>query len=84
MSEKSKNILLGVLVVGLVSMTVAYAALTQTLNINGSAKVQNVNSSWRVRFKALTSGDPITTTQYATVADGAALSFTEPEYGHSQ
>ena len=58
-------------------MTVAYAALTQTLNINGSAKVQNVTSSLRVRFKALTSGNPITTSGYATVPNNAALSFTD-------
>lgn len=77
MTEKTKNVLLGVLIVGLVSMTVAYAALTQTLNINGSATVQNLSSSWRVRFKALTSGTAITPEQYATLADGAALSFTE-------
>ena len=49
MSEKTKNILLGVLIVGLVSMTVAYAALSQTLNINGSAKVQG-STSWNVHF----------------------------------
>ena len=39
MSEKSKNILLGVLIVGLVSMTVAYAALSTTLTISGTASI---------------------------------------------
>ena len=82
MNEKTKNVLLGVLVVGLVSMTVAYAALTQTLNINGSATVQNIASSWKVRFRALDTAkdgstyQPITTTGYATMAQDAALSFT--------
>lgn len=50
MSEKTKNVLLGVLIVGLVSMTVAYAALSQTLTINGSAKVQQASTSWNVHF----------------------------------
>ena len=48
MSEKSKNILLGVLIVGLVSMTVAYAALSTTLTINGTAKVEE--TKWDIHF----------------------------------
>lgn len=71
MNEKTKNVLLGVLIVGLVSMTVAYAALTQTLNINGSATVQNINSSWRVRFNTVNSGSEIAKEQYALVQDNA-------------
>jgi len=48
MSEKSKNILLGVLIVGLVSMTVAYAALSTNLAINGTANV--AATSWDIHF----------------------------------
>lgn len=48
MSEKSKNILLGVLIVGLVSMTVAYAALSTTLTISGTASVDE--TEWNVHF----------------------------------
>ena len=48
MSEKSKNILLGVLIVGLVSMTVAYAALSTTLTINGTANVDATR--WDIHF----------------------------------
>lgn len=66
MTEKTKNVLLGVLIVGLVSMTVAYAALTQTLNINGSATVQNLSKSWRVRFNTADSNE-IAKEQYALV-----------------
>ena len=66
MTEKTKNVLLGVLIVGLVSMTVAYAALTQTLNINGSATVQNLSQSWRVRFNTADSNE-IAKEQYALV-----------------
>ena len=49
MSEKSKNILLGVLIVGLVSMTVAYAALSTSLNISGTANV--ASATWDIRFE---------------------------------
>ena len=82
MNEKTKNVLLSVLVVGLVSMTVAYAALSQTLNINGSATVKNVTSSWKVRFQPLvtnnlacpsgttgTAGSSICTNGYASAAE---------------
>ena len=48
MSEKSKNILLGVLIVGLVSMTVAYAALSTNLAINGTATV--AATTWDIHF----------------------------------
>ena len=64
MTDKTKNILLGLLIVGLVSMTVAYASLTQTLQINSSAKV--ASGMWSVHFKAITSGNPVTTSGYAT------------------
>ena len=49
MSDKSKNILLGVLIVGLVSMTVAYAALSTSLNISGTATV--AATTWNVRIE---------------------------------
>ena len=55
MSEKSKNILLGVLIVGLVSMTVAYAALSTTLTINGSVSVPN--TTWDIHFANWTKAD---------------------------
>ena len=48
MSEKSKNILLGVLIVGLVAMTVAYAALSTNLQINGTANV--AATTWDIHF----------------------------------
>ena len=48
MSDKSKNILLGVLIVGLVSMTVAYAALSTSLTINGTANVSA--TTWDIHF----------------------------------
>ena len=50
MTERNKNILLAVLVVGVVSMTIAFAALSSNLNINGSASVQNISESWNIHF----------------------------------
>ena len=47
-NNKVKNVILAVLVVGLVGMTIAYAALTQTLVINNNQVT--VSSNWRVRF----------------------------------
>ncbi len=48
MQEKTKNVLLAVLIVGLVSMTVAYAALSTTLTISSSAKVNN--TKWDIKI----------------------------------
>ena len=47
-NNKTKNIILAVLVIGLVGMTIAYASLTQTLTINNNQAT--VSSNWRVRF----------------------------------
>ena len=55
MKENTKNVLLGVLIVGLVAMTVAYAALSTTLRISGTASVPAV--SWNVRFENWTKAD---------------------------
>lgn len=48
MQNKTKNILIAVLVIGLVSMTVAYAAFTTQLTISSTAKVNN--TKWDIRF----------------------------------
>ena len=47
-SNKKKNTLLLILVVGIVTMTIAYAALSTTLQINSSATVKG--GTWEVRF----------------------------------
>ena len=70
MKEKTKNILIAVLVVGLVSMTVAYAALTQVLNINAGAKVLNKSDTWNIHFANLSAP---TLGGYATVPTGSEL-----------
>lgn len=48
MNNKVQNVLLGVLAIGLIGITVAYAALTQQLKIEGTAKV--ASSKWDVHF----------------------------------
>ena len=49
MSNKSKNILLGLLVVGIVSMTVVFAAFSTRLNIQGTTNV--AATKWNVHFQ---------------------------------
>ncbi len=61
MNNKVQNVLLGVLAVGLIGITVAYAALTQQLKIEGTAKV--ASSKWDVHFGTVNPGQA---TGYAT------------------
>ena len=52
MNNNTKNILLGVLIVGLIGMTVAYAALSTQLKITGTASVPNV--TWDIQIQDFT------------------------------
>ena len=61
-NNKTKNIILAVLVIGLVGMTIAYASLTQTLTITNNQAT--VSSNWRVRF------GPTVTTSVGTTING--------------
>lgn len=54
-NEKIKNVILGVLLVGLIGMTTAYALLSQRLDINSTAKVKS--GSWDIHFANLVKGD---------------------------
>lgn len=67
--ERTKTILILILIVGIVSMTVAYAQLTQRLNINATGKVLN-KDNWNVHFD-----DPVgpATTGYASIEEGKGL-----------
>lgn len=53
-NEKTKNVLLLVLLVFLISLSIAYATLTQYLYINSGATVAGQSSGWRVEFTAVT------------------------------
>ena len=55
MNNKVQNVLLGVLAIGLIGITVAYAALTQQLKIEGTAKV--ASSKWDVNFGTVSKGN---------------------------
>lgn len=74
MNERRKNILIGVLLVGLVTISVAYAALNQTLNINGTAKVASGN--WNVHFASVTSGETVTS-GYASTSGSLTVTSDE-------
>lgn len=89
MKENTKNVLLGVLIVGLVAMTVAYAALSTTLRINGTASVPNVK--WDIHFENAavdTQNTTITSNDYAlgtlstsgapTLIDGMHAKLSKP------
>jgi hypothetical protein len=49
-SKKSKNMLLLVILLAIVGIAVGYAALSQTLILNGTAKVASGDSAWNVHF----------------------------------
>lgn len=57
MNNTVKNVILAILAVGLIGMTIAYAALTQKLTIDSTAEVNA--STWDVHFANLS--DPTTT-----------------------
>lgn len=62
MNNKTQNILLGVLAVGLVGISVAYASLSSNLNISGTAKV--ATATWDIKFDNMSAG---AATGYATL-----------------
>ena len=49
MNNKNKNILLGVLIVGVLSMTIAFAALSTRLRISGTANIPE--AKWDIHFE---------------------------------
>lgn len=64
--NRVRNVVLGVLTVSLLGLTVAYAQLTQRLNINGTAKSKS--NTWDIHFENLKS----------TVTGNAVLSQDNP------
>lgn len=48
--KKSKNILLVVVLLAIVGIAVGYAALSQTLTLNGTATVETGKKAWNVHF----------------------------------
>lgn len=70
MGSKVQNIILGVLAVGLIGLTVAYALLTQQLRIESTATVKA--GAWDIHFENLSSS----LTGKATLADTNQLTIT--------
>lgn len=64
--NRVRNVVLGVLAVSLIGLTIAYAQLTQRLNINGTAKSKS--NTWDIHFENLKS----------TVTGNATLSQDNP------
>lgn len=58
-----KNVIIGVLVVCVVCLSVAFAAFSQALTIVGTAKTASASSNWNVK---ITSVSALGTTGYAT------------------
>ena len=77
MNSKTKNILIAVLLVGIISMTIAYASLSQVLNINGTAQLQNRSASWNIHFTHIQSGTEIDPHGYASVPANSVISLTD-------
>lgn len=50
MESKHKNALIGALLAVVFVMAVGYAALTQQLNITGTATINDISSNWNVHF----------------------------------
>ena len=55
MDTKAKNIIIGALLAAVAIMAVGYAALAQTLKINGTA---SITSTWNVAITGITEGTP--------------------------
>ena len=56
-------------------MTVVFAALSQNLNINGRAKVQNLDSSWNIHFAHISdTANEVKNYEYATTTGTLDLS----------
>ena len=71
MNNKKKNILLGTLIVGVLAMTVAFAALATNLTINGTANV--AATKWNIRFENWVKANPQTAGGHTNTAVSPAV-----------
>lgn len=83
MNGKIRNVLIGILVLALLGLTVAYSALSQRLDIKSTAEVKA--SSWNIHFANLSSptlvgAATVTTapTLTNTLIDGLDVNFIKP------
>lgn len=84
--NRVRNVVLGVLAVSLIGLTVAYAQLTQRLNINGTAKSKS--NTWDIHFENLKSNvtgnavlsqdNPLTIVSNSTTISGSVGNLSLP------
>lgn len=84
--NRVRNVVLGVLAVSLIGLTVAYAQLTQRLNINGTAKSKS--NTWDIHFENLKStvtgnavlsqDNPLTIVSNSTIISGSVGNLSLP------
>ena len=75
-NERQKNIVLAVLLVAVVTLTIAYAALSATLNVNGTAIVKGNQNNWKVEF--VKTADDSDAAHMTCVPTGHATVGTQP------
>lgn len=67
-NDRRKNILLAVLLVAIITLTIAYAVLSTNLYINSQAVVGGQSTNWKVKFVKTTGNNPICTAKSGTTA----------------
>ncbi|MBS7020939.1 MAG: hypothetical protein KH135_03605 [Firmicutes bacterium] len=72
-SNKGRNLIIGTLLAAVAIMAVGYAALAQTLNINGTAAI---SSTWNVAITGISEGTPTGTATNKTPATFTGTSAT--------
>lgn len=70
--DKKKNFIIGGLLAAIVLMSVGYAALAQTLTINGTAKI---NASWDVEITGIEEGTLVGATTQKVTSDTTSATF---------
>lgn len=70
--EKKKSLIIGCLLATIVFMSVGYAALAQTLNINGTA---NINAEWKVEITGITDSNLVGATVKETDFNTTSATF---------
>ena len=72
--RKTLYMILGIVMVSVLTLTVVYAALSTTLNINGNAEVSAVN--WDIYLDNVQLNSGSATTNVPTITDKTTASFT--------
>ena len=74
METKGRNIIIGTLLAAVAIMAVGYAALAQTLQINGTA---TISSNWNVAITGITEGTPTgsATNKTPATSNGTTATF---------